>query len=79
MSQYDFYDPTYIGSEPKTPEINGNLFYFQAFLIRLTAVHLIQDMKSFTKLIYVLFSKVYMLRSIYCYKIECVHNSQVNL
>lgn len=46
---------THVRSEPKTSEINGNLFYFHAFLIRLSAVHLIQDMKPFTRLIYVHF------------------------
>lgn len=59
----DFYKLTHVGSEPKTSEINGNLFYVHAFLIRLSAVHLIQDTKQFTRLIYVQFSKVYMLRS----------------
>lgn len=54
-SQHDFYKHTHTGSEPQTSEINGNLFYVHAFLIRLSAVHLIQDMKQFTRLIYVHF------------------------
>lgn len=30
-SQYDFYKHTHVGSEAKTSEINGNLFYVHAF------------------------------------------------
>lgn len=63
-SQYDFYKHTHVGSEPKTSEINGNLFYFHAFLIRLSAVHFTRYETIYKANLCPFFSKVYMLCSI---------------